>query len=322
MRVLQAAGPRGLAGIAPRRGRFVRPLAAASRADVDAHLAAAGLSARVDPSNADPRFLRNRVRSLLLPVLDRAVPGWGTAVEGLARGMSRVASFLDAEAARLPWERRGTGWVIDRRRFYAAHPALRAHALLLLADRLPRGSRPARIPRRFLEPALGDDPGPSPRYLVRGHGLALRIEHDDLLWGPDIVSAVEKGYLVVVPDGGSFIIEGTGATVSFRRGTDPQPGETAIPAAEVVPPVVLRSRRKGDRIEVPGGGAAPPSACGARGHSRQPAGHVPVLVDRRGVVAVLGAAVGGRTATRTGEPAPRAACLLVRVTGGAKERRA
>ena len=42
MRALQGAGARGLGGIAAQRGRFVRPLLAASRAEVTAHLAAGG----------------------------------------------------------------------------------------------------------------------------------------------------------------------------------------------------------------------------------------------------------------------------------------
>jgi tRNA(Ile)-lysidine synthetase-like protein len=322
MRALQGAGPRGLAGIAPRRGRFVRPLLGASRAEVMAHLAAEGLSARTDPSNADTRFLRNRVRRLLVPVLSRAVPGWGTAVSELARGMARVASFLDEEAARLPWKRRGTGWSIDRRAFFAAHPALRVHSLLHLADRVPRGSLPARLPHRFLEPALGADPGPGRRFLIRGHGLALQIDRADLFWGPDIVSPSEKGYLHSVPREGILFIEGTGASVAFRRGPDPGPGETAIPVREVVPPLVLRSRRKGDRIDGPTGSATLKSLCGVWGVSRALASMVPVLADRRGVLAILGTAVGGRTATRCAGLLPGEECLLVRVTGGAKERKA
>jgi tRNA(Ile)-lysidine synthase len=322
MRALQGAGAPGLAGIAARRGRFVRPLLAASRAEVLAYLAAEGLSARTDASNADTRFLRNRVRRLLLPALDLAVPGWGTAVSELALGMARVAQLLDGEAARLDWTPSGAGWRIDRQAFFAAHPAVRAHALLRLADRVPRGSRPSRLPHRFLEPALGPDPGPRRRCLIRGHGMELRIDGAALSWGPDIASPREKGYLVTVPSFGTLSIEGTGASAAFRRGPAPRPGETAIPVRELVPPLVLRSRRKGDRIDGPAVSATLKSLCGAWGVPRPLAGLVPVLVDRRGVLAVLGTAVGGRTATRSTGPMPGEECLLVRVTGGAKERRA
>jgi hypothetical protein len=199
---------------------------------------------------------------------------------------------------------------------------VRAHALLRLADRVPRGARPARLPRRFLEPALGPDPGPCRRCLVRGHGLALRVERAEVSWGPDVASPPEKGYLVIVPGIGTLKIEGTGATAAFRRGTAPRPGETAIPVREVVPPLVLRSRRKGDRVDGPSGSATLKSLCGAWAVPRPLAGLVPVLADRRGVLAVLGMAVGGRTATRSPGPLPGEECLLVRVTGGAKERRA
>jgi tRNA(Ile)-lysidine synthetase-like protein len=322
MRALQGAGARGLAGIALRRGRFVRPLLGASRAEVLEHLAERGLSARTDPSNADTRFLRNRVRRDVLPALRRAVPGWGTALSELARGMARVAGFLDEEASRLPWTRHGAGWRIDRTAFFAAHPALRAHALLLLADRMPGESRAARLPRRFLEPALGPDPGPCRRCLLRGHGLSMRIDGADLSWGPDVVSPSEKGYLVSVPSSGTLKLEGTGASAAFRRGSDPEPDELAIPVCEVAPPLVLRSRRKGDRIDGPSGSATLKSLCAAWGVTRPLAGLVPVLADRRGVLAVLGTAVGGRTAARCAGAVPGDDCLLVSVTGGAKERRA
>lgn len=322
MRVLQGAGPRGLAGIAALRGRLVRPLVGVSRVEVAAHLAAEGLTARWDPSNADDRFLRNRVRRELLPLLHRVLPGWVTGLAELARGMGRVASLLDTEASRIVWERQGTCWRVDRRTFFSIHPALRLHALLLLADRVPRGSRSARVPHRFLEPALGPDPGPTRRWTLRGHGMALRIDRMHVSWGPDIVSPPEKGYLFTVTRDGALWIEETGASVVFRHGRDPRPGETAIPVREVVPPLVLRSRRKGDRIAGPAGTETLKEICAAWGVPRGLAGLAPVLADRRGAVAVLGAAVGGRTAIRGAQGAPGEECLLVRITGGAKERRA
>ncbi|OGK94457.1 MAG: tRNA lysidine(34) synthetase TilS, partial [Candidatus Rokubacteria bacterium RBG_16_73_20] len=62
MRLLEGAGVRGLAGIPPVRGRFVRPLIERRRAEVVAELGRTGLAWVEAPTNADPRFLRNRVR--------------------------------------------------------------------------------------------------------------------------------------------------------------------------------------------------------------------------------------------------------------------
>lgn len=63
--VLRGAGPTGLAGMAPDR----RPLLALRRRETQGLCTELGLTVVDDPSNDDPRFLRNRVRSELLPLL-------------------------------------------------------------------------------------------------------------------------------------------------------------------------------------------------------------------------------------------------------------
>ena len=69
MRMLAGAGVRGLAGIPPVRGRIIRPLIDTRRTELVAALEAAGLPWIEDPSNRDPKFLRNRIRHELLPLL-------------------------------------------------------------------------------------------------------------------------------------------------------------------------------------------------------------------------------------------------------------
>jgi tRNA(Ile)-lysidine synthase len=59
-----------LSGIAPVRGtRIVRPLINARRAQIDAFVCKAGISCVSDSSNTDLRFIRNRIRHRLLPLL-------------------------------------------------------------------------------------------------------------------------------------------------------------------------------------------------------------------------------------------------------------
>lgn len=74
MRILRGSGVRGLAVLPPRDGDRIRPLFRARRADIDAHVARHRLPHIHDPSNADPRFLRNLVRSDLLPSLEAVSP--------------------------------------------------------------------------------------------------------------------------------------------------------------------------------------------------------------------------------------------------------
>lgn len=115
MRFLRGAGTKGLAGIWPeqrvemqvprlrgspaaRAGRsardavptasIVRPMLGVRRAEVRAYLEGLGQGWREDPSNADPKHLRNRVRQELLPAVERGVnPGF---VE-VARDLAEIA---------------------------------------------------------------------------------------------------------------------------------------------------------------------------------------------------------------------------------------
>jgi len=74
IRLLRGAGPRGLAVLPPRAGDLVRPLIRARRWDIEAHLARHAIAHAFDPSNANPRFLRVRVRKDLLPLLEQLSP--------------------------------------------------------------------------------------------------------------------------------------------------------------------------------------------------------------------------------------------------------
>jgi tRNA(Ile)-lysidine synthase len=74
IRLLRGSGPRGLSVLAPRDGIWIRPLCRARESDVRAHLARHALRFAEDPSNANRRFLRTRVRFELLPLLSELSP--------------------------------------------------------------------------------------------------------------------------------------------------------------------------------------------------------------------------------------------------------
>jgi tRNA(Ile)-lysidine synthase len=79
LKFLRGAATRGLAGIYPiktlaaeaRPVCVVRPLLPISRSEVETYLSGIGQSWREDESNLDRRFVRNRVRHELLPLLER-----------------------------------------------------------------------------------------------------------------------------------------------------------------------------------------------------------------------------------------------------------
>lgn len=102
LRLLRGAGPEGLAALPLRVGRRVRPMLRASRADVVRHIQRHELSVATDPSNADPRFLRVRVRHELLPLLRELSPNIVNHLTALADQLQEPAGSGEEHDPRLP----------------------------------------------------------------------------------------------------------------------------------------------------------------------------------------------------------------------------
>ncbi len=87
MHLVRGTGLKGLGGIAPVRGKIIRPMLGITRARVLAFLEEYHLSYRTDSSNETDAFLRNRLRHHVMPLLKAENP--------------RLAENLSAMALRL-----------------------------------------------------------------------------------------------------------------------------------------------------------------------------------------------------------------------------
>jgi tRNA(Ile)-lysidine synthase len=113
LRLLRGTGLRGLGGMRPRTGRWIRPLLHATRAEIVADLRAAGQSWREDRSNDSRTIARNRVRHDVIPALVEAAGPLGPGDAGSdrrARLARRVASLAlelqQVESALRQWTSR------------------------------------------------------------------------------------------------------------------------------------------------------------------------------------------------------------------------
>jgi tRNA(Ile)-lysidine synthase len=98
-RLAVSPGSRALHGMAPRRGRLVRPLLEVTRGEVRDYLRARGLEWREDPTNADRRFARARVRHDVLDALRELSPAVERTIAETARQLRDEAELLDAAVA-------------------------------------------------------------------------------------------------------------------------------------------------------------------------------------------------------------------------------
>jgi tRNA(Ile)-lysidine synthase len=96
----RGSGTRSLAGMAPRSGRLLRPFLGLRRSVTAAICAEAGLRPWTDPHNSDPAYVRVRVRTSVLPVLEAQLgPGVADALARTAALARQDADLLDALAA-------------------------------------------------------------------------------------------------------------------------------------------------------------------------------------------------------------------------------
>jgi tRNA(Ile)-lysidine synthase len=93
--LLRGSGLDGLAGMNPNAASPQRPIIALRRVETVALCSSLSIEPIVDPSNVDPRFRRNRIRSELLPLMN------DIAERDLVDLLARQAHLLRDEAAAL-----------------------------------------------------------------------------------------------------------------------------------------------------------------------------------------------------------------------------
>jgi tRNA(Ile)-lysidine synthase len=255
LRLVRGAGRGGLAGMRARRGRLIRPLLACTRADVRRFLAEQGIPFAVDGSNADLRHARNRMRRLVLPLLaaefhPRLVPALAS-LAGRLRDEDDVLAALAAERAPL-LAGGGLGVGVG-----TEPPAIGRRIVRCWLERGMRAGVSAEQVERVLGLARGTGGGavalPGNRRVVReGDRLVRRRGR-----GP-----VMRAFELPIEPGGSAGDVTAGWRVTLSRpeaahGPVQAPGnpaEAQFDGELLGARLVLRSRRPGDRVHLPGVG--------------------------------------------------------------------
>ncbi len=271
-RLVRGAGLRGLAGVRARSGRRVRPLLAVTRAATRG----LGLPFADDVTNATGRFLRNRLRDQVLPLLAAENPRVEQALAEVARAAADELALVDALIAHLA--RSGALSQADLR---GADPRL-VEAVVRWRHRHERGEAP--LPRASAA-ALADKlvEGAASARVSLGAGLRGHARRGRLSFEKD---DDPRGRLVA-PGPGSYRLGRVRLTLELRpvgaseeadasgthAGTAGAAGEATaagdgdvalwVDASAVVWPLELRrAPRSGDFSPGAGGGGEDPARRG------------------------------------------------------------
>ncbi len=99
--LLRGTGLRGLTGINRQYGRVARPLLYATRKDILEYALRNHIPYREDSSNRSTKYLRNKVRLGLLPVLQEINPRFTPLMRGNLYRLSDAQRFIDASIDRI-----------------------------------------------------------------------------------------------------------------------------------------------------------------------------------------------------------------------------
>jgi len=267
MRVLRGAGARGLSGIRPRLGRFIRPLIDCRKADLRRYLDERGEAFREDLSNVDLSIARNRVRHELMPVVRRVAPG---ADRALAR-LARLAADDEAWLTRAAIENRVAVVLSDKGRVRELDavelgtlaPALSRRLIRELAAEITPAALTAQHLEAVVDLAASDGPEGQvdlPGLTVRRSGRTLlltvagpngRADRRDRRpggWASWPVRPLAVPGRVDLGEAGRVIV----ATLVEAASVGPTAGEGAdravLQAGAVTLPLAVRNRRPGDRF--------------------------------------------------------------------------
>ena len=253
-RLARGTGIAGLQGIAPVRRSLIRPLLHVTRTEVQTYAHDRGLPWRVDESNADLSYARNRIRHRILPELETINP---RAIDAILRAASHavaadeVATFLVSAEWSAVCEDEAEGRLTLRRTALAAYPPAVRSLLLREAARRIRGDLTG-----LALPHIDKAKDLITQQAAHGElslpGVHVRVQGDEIRFSRSAEPVTEPWSIPV--DVGDTTIAEPPMRLRLEIVDDPPtvPSENrwreTADADRVAFPLELRSRRDGDRF--------------------------------------------------------------------------
>lgn len=264
MHLIRGTGLKGLGGIAPIRENLIRPMLTVTRREVLAFLAKETIPYVTDSSNETDDFLRNRIRHHVMPLLKQENPS-------LSRNLSATALRLRQDEKALDAMAEPTTNVMELRRMESAvQTRVLAKLLLGFGVKEPEGEH-IDLLRSVV---FSENPS---AYGVFPGGVLVGRRYDTIT----MLQELPPLGTYVLPCPGETVIPELGMKVICRK---PE-GDGLL--VHIEGQLILRCRKEGDTIRLPGGTKSLKKLLIDRKIPAWERSRVPVLADDTGVVAVI-----------------------------------
>ncbi len=183
--LFRGSGLKGLGGMAPVRGKIIRPLLVLRRDEILEYLDTRGIGCCADSTNMSMDYTRNRIRHKVIPMICREVNS--SAVEHIAAAgelLSQAEQYFDQEARRLWLENRRGGerpgqWGIEARVLTGLPPILKGYVVMDMMGELADSRKD--ISSVHVEGILDLAEGGTGRTCSLPYGLRARKEYG-MVW--------------------------------------------------------------------------------------------------------------------------------------------
>ena len=273
MHLVRGTGLKGLGGIAPEKGRLIRPMLDITRAEVLAFLTEYAVPHVEDSSNAGDDFLRNRLRHHVMPLLKQENPSFAENTSAMALRLQQDENALKEIAEDL-----ATDSVSDLR---SMAPAVRSRVLGQMLENA--GVKEPEAEHIRLAEKLVFSEKPSAKADFPGN-IQLVRNYDRL----EIAAGETKPETRELSCPGVCEISGWKITCAPNES-----GEKTVNSFAFTPKgkILVRSRRTGDSIRLSGGTKTLKKLFVDEKIPALQRAALPVIADDAGVVGIAG--IGG-----------------------------
>lgn len=256
LHLIRGSGLQGLAGMSPKREQIIRPLLGVSRKEIECYCQENNLPTRIDASNFETIYTRNKIRRELLPLLKEFNPKIVQNLNAMAQILRAENEFLAARAqeafqkiARVS----SSEVILDKKEFNQLHLALKRRILRLAYGRLAQEGDSLNF--RFVNMAeefIREEP--AGKKLGLPGGIVLLTGPDTIIFNKPISQPGLMPYelslsvpgAVTLPQGISLEAKEVKLAEARQKYKQASPHEAYLDLEKIVLPLVVRSRRQGD----------------------------------------------------------------------------
>lgn len=278
-----------------RRGKFFRPMLSFEKNEIKKYLLEKGMIWREDSTNEEEKYLRNRVRKSLIPVLDSKFPGWKKGISTFREKFFEDEISLWRAASLFPLKSENDEVSFNMSLFQKEEVAIKRRIL-------KRAFRKIGIITRVSEKAVNSFlrgiEGTSP-FTVTSGGIEMRREKEEIKIRAKRTAEEEFfGFFAILRECavyrfpfGSVKLEECGGeaekvllTVSGEKGSEKM---------SLSLPICVRSRQIADEVSSEGSAKSVTSLFDSWKIPENKRNFVPIITTKRGeILAIIGSVLG------------------------------